>query len=172
MGVPAHFSHIMVPDTSAKSRVQNTSAKLEISWKLYAGKFFWKLYARKLFGNYMLRNFLETICWEISLKLYDGNFLELYAGKFGWMPAAFEEVIMAQCYSIILQFSPPKVLEPSTFAFLLVCHLSMKLFQGYLSLVLPDCTLNTTQLISTRRWHQTMASVNSTRHLIDAFSSL
>ena len=25
----------------------------------------------------------------ISWKLYDGNFLELYAGKFRWMPAAF-----------------------------------------------------------------------------------
>ena len=40
---------------------------MEISWKLYAGK---------CLGNYMLGNFLETMCWEISWKLYAGKFLE------------------------------------------------------------------------------------------------
>ena len=39
---------------------------MEISWKLYAGKFL---------GNYMLGNFLETICREIFWKLYAGNLL-------------------------------------------------------------------------------------------------
>ena len=34
-----------------------------------------------------------------------GNSWKLCAGKFGWMPVAFlMGVIMAQCYSIILQF--------------------------------------------------------------------
>ena len=32
---------------------------MEISWKLHDGK---------LFGNYMLGNFLETMCWEIRLR--------------------------------------------------------------------------------------------------------
>ena len=71
MGVLAHFYHIMVP----------------ASLKLYAGKFF---------GNYMLGNFLETICWEI--------FWKLYAGKFGWIQAVFEGEIMVLCYGGILRF--------------------------------------------------------------------
>ena len=29
---------------------------------------------------------------------------KLYAGKFGWMPAVFLKVIMAQCYGITLRF--------------------------------------------------------------------
>ena len=44
---------------------------LEISWKLYTGKF------------------LETICWEILGNYMLGNSRKPYAGKFGWMPAAF-----------------------------------------------------------------------------------
>ena len=85
MAAPSHFPHIMVPDTSTKSRAQkyerkNTSAILRaqnskfyilaISWKLYAGKF------------------LETICWKIWVD----------AGCF------LKGVIMAQCYGIILRF--------------------------------------------------------------------
>ena len=76
MGVPAHFFHmrvrahysnIMVPDTSAILRAQNSKFYiLEISWKLYAGKFL---------GNHMLGN---------SWKLYAGKlFLKLYAGNYG-----------------------------------------------------------------------------------------
>ena len=92
MGVPAHFSkrqtqeyerkitsakirahnrENLLENTSAKSQTQkitkNTSAKsraqnskfyiLEISWKPH------------------IRNFLETICWEIFWKLYAGNLL-------------------------------------------------------------------------------------------------
>ena len=90
MAVPVHFSHIMVPDTSAKVRAQKyernfTSGKLEI---LYSG------------------NFLETICWEISWKLYAGNLLmktmcwEVRVDTDGFLMG----VIMGQCYGIILRF--------------------------------------------------------------------
>ena len=89
MVVPAHFSHIMVPDTSAKSRAQNWSTILrtqisefyilEISWKPHDG------------------NFLETICWEISWKQYAGKFLETICWKI-WVDAGsfFDGVIMDQ----------------------------------------------------------------------------
>ena len=85
-------------NTSAKSRVQNS-------------KF------------YMLGNFLETICWEISWKPYAGKFLEnicwemfwkLHAGNLLMKTMCWEirvdagsflkGVIMAQCYGITLQF--------------------------------------------------------------------
>ena len=51
-------------NTSATSRAQFYERKTRNS-------IFWKF-----LGNYMM---------EISWKLYDGNFLELYAGNFRWM---------------------------------------------------------------------------------------
>ena len=67
---------------------------------------FWKLYAGKFFGNYMLRNFLETICWEILWKLYDGNLLiETMCWEIRMDAGGFlMEVIMSQCYGITLRF--------------------------------------------------------------------
>ena len=104
--------------TSAIFPYYDTSAFVQIFGNLYGtsaifpyydtGTFsnFWKLHTGKLFGNYMLGNFLETICWEIFWKLYAGNLLmetmcweiRVDAGSF------LMGVIMAQCYSIILQF--------------------------------------------------------------------
>ena len=60
----AKSSKIQAQKNECKIRAQNLKFYiLEISWKPHDG------------------NFLETICWEISLKLY--------AGKFGWIPVAF-----------------------------------------------------------------------------------
>ena len=68
MAAPAHFSHVMLPDMSAKFERNFMRAKLEI------------LYFLKFLGNYKLGNFLETICleticWESFWKLYAGNLL-------------------------------------------------------------------------------------------------
>ena len=53
---------------------------MEVSWKLYAGKFL---------GNYMLGNFLETICWEIfgihMMVPPDGNTLMENSGGYQWL---------------------------------------------------------------------------------------
>ena len=79
--VPAHFFHIMVPahfsnrwqnherkNTCAKFEHNITNAELGI---LYSG------------------NFLEIIGWEILGNYMLGNSWKPYAGKLGWMPAAF-----------------------------------------------------------------------------------
>ena len=50
----------------------------------------------EILGNYMLANFLETICWQIL-----GNYMLANSGGYQQLLMG---VIMAQCYDIILRF--------------------------------------------------------------------
>ena len=69
------FSSIVYGSTSAFFPYEGRSAYFKKSSAKYERKnrnsIFWKF-----LGNYMLGNFLETICWEILGNYMLGNFLE------------------------------------------------------------------------------------------------
>ena len=93
MGVPVHFFHMRVRAHFSKSLVQNHEHKTRNS---ICREISWKLYAGKFLGNQMMK---------ISWKLYAGKFLETMCWKI-WVDAGgfLMGVIMAQCYGIILRF--------------------------------------------------------------------
>ena len=109
MRVPAHFFHMRVR-AHFSNRWQRYERIMSAKIRVQNSKF------------YMLGNFLETICWEISWKLYAWKFLgnhmmeiwKLYAGNLLMETMCWEirmdassflkGVIMAQCYGITLQF--------------------------------------------------------------------
>ena len=88
MAAPSHFPHIMVPDTSTKSRAQKYERK-NTSAKSRGQNHERKRTSAKIRAQFYEHKTRNSIFWQFLENYMLGNSWKPYAGKFGLMPAAF-----------------------------------------------------------------------------------